>query len=199
MHATGPRTEEGKKRSSLNALKHGLTGQTLIILKEDREAYESHCRGFLDHFKPIGYHEAILAQSIADDYWRANSGRVLESDHMAKALDGDPGHEKFLSTLSLYIHRIERTIKNNLQTLDALQAQRKQAHRQAEEQAKLLTRAAAANGESYDPAQDFPEVVFSKSQLVELISREDRLMAARAKVGQAVSPADAPQKTMKAA
>src|SRR6266481_2901055 len=34
-HSTGPKTEAGKKRSSLNAYRHGLTGQTIILPAED--------------------------------------------------------------------------------------------------------------------------------------------------------------------
>ena len=33
-HSTGPRTEEGQKRSSLNAMKHGLTGRTVLLPRE---------------------------------------------------------------------------------------------------------------------------------------------------------------------
>jgi hypothetical protein len=36
--STGPRTPAGKQRSSLNALRHGLTGQIVVMPTEDLEA-----------------------------------------------------------------------------------------------------------------------------------------------------------------
>ena len=38
-HSTGPKTEVGKKQSSLNALRHGLTGQIVVMPYEDLLAY----------------------------------------------------------------------------------------------------------------------------------------------------------------
>ena len=37
--STGPVTEEGKKRSRQNALRHGLTAETVITALEDAEDY----------------------------------------------------------------------------------------------------------------------------------------------------------------
>jgi hypothetical protein len=37
--STGPRTPEGKKRSSLNAVRHGLTGQIVVHTREDQKAF----------------------------------------------------------------------------------------------------------------------------------------------------------------
>jgi hypothetical protein len=46
--STGPRTDSGKQRSSLNALRHGLTAACAVLQSEDRAAYDAHCRGFFD-------------------------------------------------------------------------------------------------------------------------------------------------------
>ena len=42
QHSTGPKTEAGKKQSSLNALRHGLTGQIVVMPTEDLAAYQLH-------------------------------------------------------------------------------------------------------------------------------------------------------------
>jgi hypothetical protein len=35
-HSTGPTTGEGQQRSSLNAMKHGLTGRTVLLPREKK-------------------------------------------------------------------------------------------------------------------------------------------------------------------
>ncbi len=39
--STGPTTEEGKKRSRRNAVRHGLTAETVIGALEDAEDYKA--------------------------------------------------------------------------------------------------------------------------------------------------------------
>jgi hypothetical protein len=51
-HSTGPRTDSGKQRSSLNALRHGLTAASAVLPSEDQAAYDAHRRGFFDEYNP---------------------------------------------------------------------------------------------------------------------------------------------------
>ena len=52
--STGPRTEEGKRRSSLNDFRHGLTGQIVIHTPEDQAAFQKHCEAIRDALAPVG-------------------------------------------------------------------------------------------------------------------------------------------------
>ena len=80
QHSTGPRSDAGKKRSSLNALRHGLTSQIIVMPEEDLNAYQRHARTFFDDLKPKGAVEQQLVQSLADTAWRLNRIPALEAN-----------------------------------------------------------------------------------------------------------------------
>ena len=50
--STGPRTEAGKSRSTMNALKHGLTAKAILLPNEDPEAYQRQIDTFMSEYKP---------------------------------------------------------------------------------------------------------------------------------------------------
>src|ERR1700678_2773630 len=81
--STGPKTEETKKIVRQNALRHGLTGQVTLMPDEDREAHDKFCAAMIESLAPEGALEAQLAQSIAEDNWRMNRGRAIESNMFA--------------------------------------------------------------------------------------------------------------------
>jgi hypothetical protein len=68
--STGPTSPDGKSKSSLNAVKTGLTGRTVLLPADDAAAYEAHVSGFFAHHQPAGEEEQRLVQSIADSVWR---------------------------------------------------------------------------------------------------------------------------------
>jgi hypothetical protein len=41
LRSTGPKTEAGKRRSRRNAVRHGLTAETLVVALEDIEDYQA--------------------------------------------------------------------------------------------------------------------------------------------------------------
>jgi hypothetical protein len=54
QQSTGPKTEAGKRRSSLNAFRHGLTGQVHIATPEEMDAFRKHCETLREAFAPVG-------------------------------------------------------------------------------------------------------------------------------------------------
>ena len=77
--STGPKSEGGKAKSSLNAVKTGLTGATVLLPSDDAAIYEQHVRAAFDGWQPATDREKVLAQSIADTEWRLLRIPSLES------------------------------------------------------------------------------------------------------------------------
>jgi hypothetical protein len=77
--STGPRTAEGKVRVALNALKHGLTGQQVVLPNENPEDFDTFRAGLLDALRPHGELEGTLAERIVIDQWRLRRVALLES------------------------------------------------------------------------------------------------------------------------
>ena len=71
--STGPRTPEGKARSSRNALKHGLLARHVILDEdpnEDPAEFNQILEGLITDFAPDNTIERLLVERIAASYWR---------------------------------------------------------------------------------------------------------------------------------
>ena len=52
--STGPTTETGRTASSLNALKSGLTGRTVLLPTDDLALFEAHVAALTAEYQPVG-------------------------------------------------------------------------------------------------------------------------------------------------
>jgi hypothetical protein len=68
--STGPTSEVGKAKSSLNAVKTGLTGRTVLLPGDDAALYETHVSEFTKRHEPAAEDERNLVQSLGDTEWR---------------------------------------------------------------------------------------------------------------------------------
>ncbi len=76
----GPKTEAGKQASRQNAIKHGLTSTTLVVLAEEREhEYQELLQGFRDSFQPQDAAEEALVLRLAQSHWRSLRSRRVET------------------------------------------------------------------------------------------------------------------------
>lgn len=76
----GPKTEQGKRRSRRNSLRHGLTSTTLVVLPEENgREYEEILRGFRESLQPGGAFEDALVARLAQTHWRGLRSRRVET------------------------------------------------------------------------------------------------------------------------
>jgi hypothetical protein len=190
---------------ALNAYRHGLTGQVLIMTPEDQAAYHQHCQNMKRALAPEGAFEAGLVQSIADDRWRLFRAASLDINTCAVSISEPDkitsehpqvqtafaqavawaADSKNMNLLSLYEGRIQRRVERNVKMLQEAQAQRKTALQQAVEEAALLAQAAALQGETYDVEREFPpsalppQFDISLAEIARLAAHQARLAGAR--------------------
>ncbi|MCZ6654044.1 MAG: hypothetical protein O7D91_13585 [Planctomycetota bacterium] len=101
--STGPRTAEGKARVRLNAVKHGLRAEQVVVLggptAEDPAEFDSLLSGMLDDCKPAGALERVLVERLAVSYWRLRRAYRFEARAIERANEPNP-MSKMLEELS---------------------------------------------------------------------------------------------------
>jgi hypothetical protein len=68
--STGPTTEEGKLRSRCNAVRHGLTAETVIGALEDAEDYKAFEAAIISDYDAQSAVERELVLRLASLLWR---------------------------------------------------------------------------------------------------------------------------------
>ncbi len=85
--STGPRTEEGKAVSRLNALRHGLTCRDVLILPhEDPKAFYDLRKGLQAALRPEGQLEEVLVERIALCSWRLQRVSRIETGMILRGI-----------------------------------------------------------------------------------------------------------------
>jgi len=67
---TGPKTERGKWRSKMNALKHGRYAKSTLLPFEDESAFKAHLRDIRAALMPNDYVEQQIVDEYAHALWR---------------------------------------------------------------------------------------------------------------------------------
>jgi hypothetical protein len=78
-HATGPRSDAGKERSSLNAVKHGLRSERPVLPGEDAAEWDGFHAGVVEDLGPATALERELADRIALQLWRLRRAARYEA------------------------------------------------------------------------------------------------------------------------
>jgi hypothetical protein len=195
--STGPRTPAGKARSSVNALRHGLTGRVVVLPSEDMDAYYAFCAELIADLAPETAIERQYAQTFCDTQWRLNRARSIEDSmlslgHFEAAAEIDADHpqvhaaltaarvfredSKSFVNLSLYEQRLQRTLKESLRQLQELQTKRITAKQASLDAAVLLRNLHKMKGQPYDSTagQAGNQFVYSSTEIEAEASRQYR-------------------------
>ena len=173
QHSTGPRTEGGKAKVSLNAVKTGLTGRTVLLSSEEAGPYQSLLLEYENALQPVGVEERALVQSILDCRWRLDRIPGLEMALLTLirnewiALDpkyNNPvtailtemkirrKHEKEFRNLHIQEARLVRRREKEMAELRTLQKDRKAKEAAALDQAAQAHLLAAHRNQPFDLA-----------------------------------------------
>jgi len=76
----GPITEEGRKTSSMNALKHGLTARTVVLSNENGDEYDALLESYVDHLQPSDPIQMDLVLEMVNAKWQQRRLSNIESE-----------------------------------------------------------------------------------------------------------------------
>jgi len=142
----GPKTRIGKQRSRMNAVKHNLSGQNLILQESEVEAYNRMSTSMFSDLKPKSEPEHQIAQKIIDTNFRLNRLTAIENnlfnfgltqnetdtdqDHRIEVMAAQTRawieHAATFDTIGRYEARLSRQLLKYQQEFERLQALRKQ-------------------------------------------------------------------------
>jgi hypothetical protein len=77
--STGPTTQEGKQRSRCNAVRHGLTAETVIGAMEDAEDYQAFEAAVIADYDAQSAVERELVLRLASLLWRLRRATTMET------------------------------------------------------------------------------------------------------------------------
>ena len=137
----GPKTPEGKARSRMNAVRHGLRARTFALLPRESPAdWAEHLAELRSCYGPVDTAEEKLVAAIAAAMWneiRADRTLAETMARIPRGADlGEPGHARAMGTALRYM------------TAAGMATQRAQraflAHRKAKQQGLVLPAAEPA-------------------------------------------------------
>ncbi len=121
--STGPKTEEGKAKSSQNRFKHGVYSKQVVAPGEDPAELDELRAKLRDEHQPSNTTEEILVDELAQHYWRMRRIRCQEVGPWRKGFEGPPDYPK-IEFFARALASAERSFHKTLAALLKLQKDR---------------------------------------------------------------------------
>jgi hypothetical protein len=162
QNSTGPTSHSGRQRASMNAFKHGLTGNRMILQAHEHEAYERLATELNKDLAPKTELERQLVQKLIDCHTRLNRIAALDGNILNFGLTQNESaaeHDDEIETIAAqcrswienadsfeklgrYESRISRQMLQYTKELERLQTNRAESERIAAWKATCLRREA---------------------------------------------------------
>ncbi len=126
----GPATPAGKRKSSANALRHGLLAKHLLLPNEAAGVFEAYLQQLIARMRPVDTAELALVEEMAINHWRLRRSIAIETrlsrNAMEQCAEGQTGagplaaaFQKLatdgqIGLLNVYENRIHRMFQRSL-------------------------------------------------------------------------------------
>jgi hypothetical protein len=121
LKSTGPTTDEGKESSRCNAVRHGLTAETVIADLENAEDYQAFEAAVIADYDAQTAVERELVLRLASMLWRLRRATGIESGIFESMTP--------LDRLSRYEHLLWRQARQLAITIESLRRRKQQPRR----------------------------------------------------------------------
>ena len=85
----GPKTAQGKLRSSRNAIRHGILAKCVVMSLESEEGFHEELQAYLARFLPEDIVETGLIEDMVTSLWRTRRLWAIETNMMNQAAAAD--------------------------------------------------------------------------------------------------------------
>lgn len=89
--STGPKTADGKTVSKMNAVKHGILSEEVVVrgmrIHESAHQFKALREQYWKHLAPVGPVEEMLVERIVTTYWRLRRALTAETGEVALSVD----------------------------------------------------------------------------------------------------------------
>src|SRR5260370_3707963 len=164
----GPVTEQGRKKSSMNALNHGLTARTVLFSNDNHAEYDTLLESYLQSLQPIDPVETDLIVEMVNAKWQQRRVQKFETELFDREMDEEKEkldedyesyseifeqthafqmltHSPSLQMLHREASRLERTYHHALNNLLRLRQVRESSNKKIEKRTESQDRTLATN------------------------------------------------------
>jgi hypothetical protein len=103
--STGPSTEDGRRASSLNALKHGLRSELTVIPGENPADFQTLFDAFVEEAEPESARDLAAVRKIASCEWRLRRIAAIEAEMFTQAVQA-PVEEATIDNIEAIVERL---------------------------------------------------------------------------------------------